>query len=865
MRLPIIFVVLYSATFLSAQPYSVTFRLDMRGDTVSPAGIHIPGNYQVDAGFSGNWDPSETPMSDPDGDGIYTATVLLPAGTYFYKFVNDSTWANGHAEQLGGSCSVSDGGGNFNRPLSVSRDTILPLTRYDECNALLNFRVSFQQAVYPQDSVFVVGNFNAAFNGKANWSPTAIRLHDTNADSIYEAQVDVPADSYQYLYALGDFSADSTVLETLSGACITPDGSSYPKRSVVAVSGVNELPGYCFGSCDTCYEVIPPNLDSLYWWNDAVFYEIFVRSFYDSDGDGIGDFNGITAKLDYLNDGDSTTTHDLGITGIWLMPMHPSPTYHGYDITDYRAINPDYGTMADFQHFLQEAHKRGIRVIMDYVMNHTSSQHPWFQQSEQGPANAYREWYVWQDTMPNMQGPWGQNVWYNSGGDYYYAVFWSEMPDLNYHHQPVRDAMNDIATYWLDTIGLDGFRLDAIRYLGEDGPILAEAPTTFAYLQEFHAHYKSVRPDAITVGEVWTSTRNVLPYVEGRDMIDICFEFDLATSTINAINGRSDADLRNRLLQVLKVYPTQQYATFLTNHDIDRIFDLLGRDEDKMKLAASLYLTMPGVPFIYYGEEVGMVGSGSDPNKRTPMQWNNSAASGFTNGTPWAAPNSSYPNYNVATLRQQPNSIWNVYRKLVQSRNRFAALRRGETTLAATSVTNTMAFLRHLPQEGVLTLANLTITDHHPFNISVPSSQLQSGSYVATDILNGTVLGNITVNNQGGFYWTMDTILRAQSARVIRLADSVSSVITQVSSPSPSQRATFGLYPNPVQEQVRLILPHVDAQGQWQVLNLNGRILLQGTLQEASSPISVADLPAGLYLVTVETSQHRWVKKLVVE
>lgn len=864
MRFITLLLALLGATLLSAQPYSVTFRLDMRGDTVSPAGIHIPGNYQVDAGFPGNWDPSETPMSDPDGDGIYTATVLLPAGTYFYKFVNDSTWANGTAEQLGGSCSVSDGGGNFNRPLGVSRDTILPLTRYDACNALLNFRVSFQQGAYPQDSVFVIGNFNEVYNGEADWSPTAIRLYDTDADSIYEGQVDVPAGSYQYLYALGDFTADSTVLETLSGACATPDGSSYPKRTHQAVSGVNELPGYCFATCDTCFEVIPPNLDSLYWWNDAVFYEIFVRSFYDSDGDGIGDFNGITAKLDYLNDGDSTTTHDLGVTGIWLMPMNPSPTYHGYDVTDYRDINPDYGTLADFQNFLAEAHKRGIRVIMDYVMNHTSSQHPWFVQSEQGPNNPYRDWYIWEDTNPGFTGPWGQNVWYNSGGDYYYAVFWSEMPDLNYHHPPVRAEMNDIATFWLDTIGLDGFRLDAIRYLGEDGTILAEAPTTFEYLQEFHDHYKSVRPEAITVGEVWTSTQNVLPYVEDRDMIDICFEFDLFYSLMDAINNQNVGSVRGKLEQILTVYPNQQYATFISNHDIDRVYDILGRDEDKMKLAASLFLTLPGVPFLYYGEEVAQTGSGADPNKRKPMQWSNTQAAGFTSGTPWLSPNSTYRDYNVATLRQQPNSLWNVYRKLIQSRNRFAALRRGETTLAATSGIQTFGYLRHLPNEAILTVANLSTIDQQQLNIAVIKSDLQAGTYVATDLLNGSVVGNVTVSGQGGIFWTLDSTVAAQSARIFRLSDTATTVITATEEIASPPATAFDLYPNPAQDQV-ILVPHDITPGQWQLVGLDGRTLRQGTLQGTPLTLSVADLPAGLYLVSVETNQERWVKKLVVK
>jgi alpha-amylase len=166
---------------------------------------------------------------------------------------------------------------------------------------------------------------------------------------------------------------------------------------------------------------MPQGTDGYSWWNDTVFYEIFVRSFYDSNGDGIGDFNGITAKLDYLNDGNPETTTDLGVTGIWLMPINPSPSYHGYDVTDYYAVNPDYGTMEDFQNLLDEAHARGIRVIMDLVLNHTSSKHPWFT-SSWDPASPTHDWYIWSDTKPAYNGPWGQKVWYPSHGQYYYAT-----------------------------------------------------------------------------------------------------------------------------------------------------------------------------------------------------------------------------------------------------------------------------------------------------------------------------------------------------------------------------------------------------------------------------------------------------------
>jgi len=201
---------------------------------------------------------------------------------------------------------------------------------------------------------------------------------------------------------------------------------------------------------------------TTYWWNEEIFYEIFVRSFSDSNGDGIGDFKGLMQKLDYLNDGDETTTSDLGITAIWLMPIMQSPSYHGYDVMDYKKVEQDYGTNQDFRNFLDSAHTRGIKVIIDLVLNHTSSNHPWFINSKSGPSAAYRDWYRWSNSNPGIKGPWGQTVWHSANGYYYYGLFTSGMPDLNYAAQEVKDEVANIVRYWLDTVGVDGFRLDAI-------------------------------------------------------------------------------------------------------------------------------------------------------------------------------------------------------------------------------------------------------------------------------------------------------------------------------------------------------------------------------------------------------------------
>jgi glycosidase len=195
---------------------------------------------------------------------------------------------------------------------------------------------------------------------------------------------------------------------------------------------------------------MPQGSEGFAWWNDTVFYEIFVRSFYDSDCDGVGDIQGIIEKLDYLNDGDPNTSSDLGITGIWLMPINPSPSYHGYDVTDYYNINPDYGSMEDFEQLLEEAHARGIRVIIDLVVNHSSSKHPWFVDS-MSPGSEYRDWYLWQDELPGIN-------WHSSENGYYYALFWSEMPDFNYQNPEMVAEMNAIANFWVGDVGVDGFR-----------------------------------------------------------------------------------------------------------------------------------------------------------------------------------------------------------------------------------------------------------------------------------------------------------------------------------------------------------------------------------------------------------------------
>jgi glycosidase len=450
--------------------------------------------------------------------------------------------------------------------------------------------------------------------------------------------------------------------------------------------------------------IMPEGTNGFPWWNDSVFYQIFVRSFYDSNGDGIGDFSGIIEKLDYLNDGDPETTTDLGVTGIWLMPVFPSPSYHGYDVTDYYTVNPEYGTMDEFQKLIEEAHQRGIRVVIDLVINHTSTQHTWFIESQNADSEK-RSWYIWEEESPGFGGPWGQQVWYKHPSGYYYAVFWEGMPDLNLANPDVKNEIIEISRFWLE-MGVDGFRLDAAKHLIENGQEQENTELTHDFWEEYRPAYKSVNGNAVTIGEVWSSSEAVSKYLEG-DELDLAFEFDLAESIIKSASSNNPFSLRASLLNISRNFPHHQIATFLSNHDQNRVMDRMLLKEEKARLAASVLLTSPGVPFIYYGEEIGMSGSKPDENIRTPMQWSGDMNAGFTIAAqPWRAAKSNYTERNVELQNDDPNSLLSHYRSLIQLRNQHVALRLGDYFEVEVDKPNTLAYLRYSEQESVLVLLN---------------------------------------------------------------------------------------------------------------------------------------------------------------
>jgi len=487
------------------------------------------------------------------------------------------------------------------------------------------------------------------------------------------------------------------------------------------------------------------------WWNDAVFYQIFVRSFYDSDGDGVGDLRGIIEKLDYLNDGDPATSTDLGVTGLWLMPIFDSPSYHGYDVIDYYTVNPDYGTTEDFKALMIAAHERGIRVVIDFVLNHTSSKHPWFQ-AALDPESPYHDWYTWRAESPGFAGPWGQTVWHYQGasaGGYFYGVFDSGMPDLNYANPDVGEQMLDVARFWMEDLGVDGFRLDGARYLIEDGRNLADTGATHDWYAEFRSYYKTIDPQAIAVGEVWTANTDVAPYVQG-DELDLAFNFDMASGFLKAAKSGLAGDAITQILLADRLFKPGQYATFLSNHDQDRVLSQLTGELGAARAAAGLYLTAPGVPFVYYGEELAMRGSKPDEKIRTPMMWSAEANAGFTTGEPWQAPNSEYTAKNVAALSADPSSIWSLYRDLIRLRAEHAALRVGSATTLKSDRPGVYALLRAVDGETLVIVINLTDESIDSFALALAAGDL-GGSYAVAPLLGSNELYAPVVNPAGGF------------------------------------------------------------------------------------------------------------------
>jgi alpha-amylase len=840
----------FSFTILQGQNVNVTFSVDMNAETISANGVHIAGSFQSEAGLGNDWDPGSTLITDANGDKIYEITVSIPPGTYEYKFINGNAW--GMDENPPAECSIT---GNHNREVTVTTEVVLPTVPFNGCIVSLHLAVNMTGLVVSADGVHVMGDFQQAAGYAQNWDPTSITLKDQNKDGTYEVDLIVPFGSYQYLFVNGN---TTQAAEALPMDC-TVLGSNGKQNRVLNFHSAQDNPGvYCFNSCEACSPSAVYDF-ATHWWNDAVFYEVFLRSFYDSNGDGIGDFKGLMDKLDYLNDGDPETHNDLGITAIWLMPMMKSPSYHGYDIQDYYATEPDYGTMQDFENLLAAAHQRGIKVILDLVMNHSSNQNPWFTQSANS-TGGYRDWYVWSNTNPGFLGPWGQTVWFPSGGKYYYGLFGSGLPDLNYRDTATKNAMFDVVKFWLDK-GVDGYRLDAIKYLVEDGNMLENTPETFALLQELNTVYKTKNPDAFTVGEVWSSTESIIPYVQDN-RLDACFEFGLAGAIVDAVNNGNPVNLENQLTAVQAAYPLLQYGTFLTNHDQDRVFSVLSSDFVKMKLAASIYLTLPGVPFLYYGEEVGMLGTGNDINKRRPMQWSAANHAGFSTVTPWTAVGSSYQINNVESMDADPGSLLQHYRQLIQIRNEHEVLRRGQTLMVQDNENDAFSFARVLDTEAIVVVANTGTSVLDPI-LSLDISALSPGEYFVTELLTHHSMGKITVAANGGFsgWHSNTTTLSGRTAWILLL--SVENPITAITEPGIDN--SILLKPNPAGESFQISIDqHTSPKAQLQIFNSTGQLFFKGKMEGDDMVIKTSGWPSGIYFVQLADAKAIKTQRLIV-
>jgi len=407
----------------------------------------------------------------------------------------------------------------------------------------------------------------------------------------------------------------------------------------------------------------------------GVYYEVFVRSYADSNGDGIGDINGLTQKLDYLS--------SLKVKGIWLMPIFPSPSYHGYDVTDYRSVNSDYGTMADFEAFLAAAHERGMKVLLDIPFNHTSSEHPWFIESKD-PASEKRSWYHWADETTagvNLkQSVWGANVWKESGGAWYYALFWEGMPDLNFETPAVRQEVISIVRYWLDK-GVDGFRLDATSHIYGEGEfgMMQDTDRSAIWWMEFFTAVKESHPDCYIIGEAWENMERRAQLLKG---LDSALNFDVGEYIIDLVKSGGSGKVYVQNLQKIysayaKVRENVLDAPFLTNHDQNRLYGMVGAKKERAKMAAAMLLTLPGNPIVYYGEEIGMLGAKPDEEIRTPMLWGG--------GDPLQASwrESRYNKLTKPVVEQQddPNSLLSHYKTLIALRNAHPALLTGTMSL----------------------------------------------------------------------------------------------------------------------------------------------------------------------------------------
>src|SRR5262252_8159335 len=486
------------------------------------------------------------------------------------------------------------------------------------------------------------------------------------------------------------------------------------------------------------------------WYKDAVIYQVHVRAMYDRNGDGIGDFRGLAEKLDYLQ--------ELGISAIWLMPFFPSPLRDdGYDISDYRSVHPSYGTLEDVQLFLRAARDRGIRVVIEMVLNHTSDQHPWFHESRSSLNNPRRDWYVWSDSDTRYRGAriifldteMSNWAWDPISKQYYWHRFFSHQPDLNYDNPAVREEMWNVMKFWLE-MGVDGFRLDAVPYLFEREDTNCEnLPETHGVIKELRRRLDENFPGRMLLAEANQWPADLLPYFGEGDEFHMAFHFPLMPRMFMGLKLEDRKPITEILQQTPKIPDTCQWCLFLRNHDEltlemvtdmerDYMYDvyahekamrlnlgirrrlapLLDNDRRRIELMNGLLMSLPGTPVIYYGDEIGMgdnIFLGDRHGVRTPMQWDGGWNAGFSSSDPESLysalimnPIYGYQSVNVASQRRLQHSLLSWMRRLLQVRKSTPIFGRGSIEFLYPDNHRVLAFVRQLGEETILAVNNLS-------------------------------------------------------------------------------------------------------------------------------------------------------------
>jgi maltose alpha-D-glucosyltransferase / alpha-amylase len=486
------------------------------------------------------------------------------------------------------------------------------------------------------------------------------------------------------------------------------------------------------------------------WYKDAVIYQLHVRTFSDSNGDGIGDFAGLTQRLDYLQ--------DLGITAIWLLPFYPSPLRDdGYDIADYSSVHPSYGSLDDFKTFLTAAHNRGIRIIIEMVLNHTSDQHPWFKEARSSHDNPKRDWYVWSETDTRYEGvpiifvdtETSNWAWDPISKSYYWHRFFSHQPDLNFDNPAVLEAMWEVMRFWLD-LGVDGFRFDAVPYLVErEGTLCQNLPETHAIIRNLRKRLDQAYPGRMLLAEANNWPDDVRPYFGDGDEFHAAFHFPLMPRMFMSVKLEDRKPIIDVLEKTPEIPGTCQWCIFLRNHDeltlemvtdverdymydeyaVDktmrinrgirrRLAPMMDNDRRRIELLNGLLMSMPGTPIVYYGDEIGMgdnIYLGDRNGVRTPMQWNGERNAGFSSADPErlyspVISNAVYGSQviNVDSQERSGHSLLRWMKSLIQLRNTFQVFGRGTIQFLKPSNHRVLAYVRQLGDETVLIVNNLS-------------------------------------------------------------------------------------------------------------------------------------------------------------